>query len=244
MADENTEKQKNGGTETEGEVKNKPDAGGGEAPKGSEKQQETKKEQGKEKQETSNDKIEKEISEDNNSGNGKINIEKLTLKEAQILLKQYIEDVETLEKAMIKAQAAIAETKNDYLRARADCENVKRHKAEEVNSAYCDGKLEAVTKVLPIGDSLDWALKMPMEEKTKEGIELLLKKYHESLVQIGITEFSPEAGSAFDPKTAAAVMQVEPENDKEKQGTIKQVYGRGFKLGDKIIRYAQVSVIK
>lgn len=153
------------------------------------------------------------------------------------------ERVKELEAANEKLRKDLEETKNDYLRARADCENVRKRSAADVRNAYADGKLEAVTKVLAIGDSLDWALKMPLDEKTKEGIEKLVKKYNENLVALGVKEFSPEVGSAFDPNSAEAVMQVDGE-DGDEPNSVKQVFGRGYKLGEKVIRYAQVSVVR
>ena len=104
--------------------------------------------------------------------------------------------------------------------------------------------MTAIEKILPIGDSLDWALKMPLDDGTRDGIEKLLKKYHETLSALGVQEFSPEVGSKFDPSTANAVMTVAKESESDEIDTVKQVYGRGYKLGDKVMRYAQVSVIK
>lgn len=153
------------------------------------------------------------------------------------------ERVKELETENEKLRKDLEETKNDYLRARADCENVRKRSAADVRNAYADGKLEAVTKLLAIGDSLDWALKMPLDEKTKEGIEKLVKKYNENLVALGVKEFSPEVGSAFDPNSAEAVMQVDGE-DGDEPNSVKQVFGRGYKLGEKVIRYAQVSVVR
>ncbi len=153
------------------------------------------------------------------------------------------ERVKELETENEKLRKDLEETKNDYLRARADCENVRKRSAADVKNAYADGKLEAVTKVLAIGDSLDWALKMSLDEKTKEGIEKLVKKYNENLVALGVKEFSPEVGSAFDPNSAEAVMQVDGE-DGDEPNSVKQVFGRGYKLGEKVIRYAQVSVVR
>ena len=153
------------------------------------------------------------------------------------------ERVKELEAENEKLRKDLEETKNDYLRARADCENVRKRSAADVRNAYADGKLEAVTKVLAIGDSLDWALKMPLDEKTKEGIEKLVKKYNENLVALGVKEFSPEVGAAFDPNSAEAVMQVDGE-DGDEPNSVKQVFGRGYKLGEKVIRYAQVSVVR
>ena len=153
------------------------------------------------------------------------------------------ERVKELETENEKLRKDLEETKNDYLRARADCENVRKRSAADVKNAYADGKLEAVTKVLAIGDSLDWALKMSLDEKTKEGIEKLVKKYNENHFALGVEEFAPEVGGAVDPNSAEAVMQVDGE-DGDEPNSVKQVFGRGYKLGEKVIRYAQVSVVR
>ena len=145
-------------------------------------------------------------------------------------------ELEASEKKANEAQA-------DYLRARADCENVRKHKNEDVRRAYEEGKTETVEKILGIGDSLDWALKMPLDDKTREGIEMLLKKYHETLANLGVVEFTPEVGTPFDPNTANAVMQMDGDEGEE-SGNIKQVFGRGYKLGERVIRYAQVTVVR
>lgn len=157
-------------------------------------------------------------------------------KSAEERIKELLDENEKLRKE-------VEETKNDYLRARADCENVRKRCVADVRNAYADGKLDAVTKVLAIGDSLDWALKMPLDDKTRDGIEKLVRKYNDNLIALGVKEFSPEVGSAFDPNTAEAVMQVEAE-DGDEPNAVKQVFGRGYKLGEKVIRYAQVSVTK
>ena len=151
--------------------------------------------------------------------------------------------VEELEKENADLTVKCEEFQKDYLRARADCENVRKHKGEDVRRAYEQGKTETVEKILGIGDSLDWALKMPLDDKTREGIEMLLKKYHETLANLGVVEFTPEVGTPFDPNTANAVMQMDGDEGEE-SGNIKQVFGRGYKLGDKVMRYAQVTVVK
>lgn len=151
--------------------------------------------------------------------------------------------IDELEKQNADLTVKCEEFQADYLRARADCENIRKHKGEEVRRAYEQGKTETVEKILGIGDSLDWALKMPLDDKTREGIEMLLKKYHETLTTLGVVEFTPEVGTPFDPNTANAVMQMDGE-DGEQSGNVKQVFGRGYKLGDRVIRYAQVTVVK
>ena len=171
-------------------------------------------------------------------------IDKMTDAEAKEMLRKSESTFLKLQAEIEKLKKENEETKNDYLRARADCENVRKHKHEEVRAAFDDGRVTAIEKILPIGDSLDWALKMQLDDNTKDGIEKLLKKYHETLSALGVIEFSPEVGSKFDPSTANAVMTVPKETEEDEVETVKQVYGRGYKLGEKIMRYAQVSVIK
>ena len=167
----------------------------------------------------------------------------MTEKEAKAALRKAFSESDELKSNLEKLKSESEEAKSDYLRARADCENVRRRKGEEIRAAYDDGRKSAIEKILPIGDSLDWALKMQLDDNTRDGIEKLLKKYHETLASLGVVEFSPEVGSKFDPMTANAVMTVPAEGDEEVE-TVKQVFGRGYKLGEKIMRYAQVSVIK
>ena len=166
--------------------------------------------------------------------------EELTLDDR---LKALEEENEKLKAELDSVSKKAEEVQADYLRARADCENVRKHKNEDVRRAYEEGKTETVEKILGVGDSLDWALKMPLDDKTREGIEMLLKKYHETLVNLGVTEFTPEVGTPFDPNTANAVMQMDGEEGEE-SGSVKQVFGRGYKLGDRVIRYAQVVVVR
>ena len=175
-----------------------------------------------------------------NQENIEVSVESLSLEDR---IKALEEENEKLKADLELANKKAEEAQADYLRARADCENVRKHKGEDVRRAYEEGKTETVEKILGIGDSLDWALKMPLDDKTREGIEMLLKKYHETLVNLGVTEFTPEVGTPFDPNTANAVMQMDGDEGEE-SGSVKQVFGRGYKLGERIIRYAQVVVVR
>lgn len=175
-----------------------------------------------------------------NRENVEVSVESLSLEDR---IKALEEENEKLKADLEVANNKANEAQADYLRARADCENVRKHKNEDVRRAYEEGKTETVEKILGIGDSLDWALKMPLDDKTREGIEMLLKKYHETLVNLGVTEFTPEVGTPFDPNTANAVMQMDGDEGEE-SGNVKQVFGRGYKLGERVIRYAQVTVVR
>ena len=149
---------------------------------------------------------------DKNQENIEVSVESLSLEDR---LKALEEENEKLKADLELANKKAEEAQADYLRARADCENVRKHKNEDVRRAYDEGKTETVEKILGVGDSLDWALKMPLDDKTREGIEMLLKKYHETLANLGVTEFTPEVGTPFDPNTANAVMQMDGEEGEE-----------------------------
>ena len=99
-----------------------------------------------------------------------------------------------------------------------------------------------VVKILSIGDNLDRALKMNIDENTLSGLQMLKKNFDDVLQSVGATEIAT-AGEKFDPNLQEAVMQV-PAESEELDDVIAEVYTKGYKLGEKVIRYAQVSVYK
>ena len=124
----------------------------------------------------------------------------------------------------------------------AEFDNYKKRNAKLWQDAYGEGISSVILKILPVGDNLERALTLGLDEKTEEGIRGILRKYEETLKGMGIEEINP-AGEKFDPNVAEAVMQVEPQEGDESE-YVKQVFEKGYKLKDKIIRYAKVSVIK
>lgn len=144
--------------------------------------------------------------------------------------------------ALIAESKKAEEYKDNWLRARADFENFKKRNNETRRLAYEDGKNDVIKSILLIGDNLDRAVLTIKDEQTKKGIEMVVKQYGEILKNIGVEEINP-VGEKFDPNLAEAVMQVEPEEGEESE-TIKQVFLKGYRANGKIIRYAQVVVIK
>ena len=139
-------------------------------------------------------------------------------------------------------QKQIEEYKDKWMRNVAEFDNYKKRNAKLWQDAFNEGISSVITKVLPIGDSLDRACDMGLDDKTEEGIKGLIKKFNEALKSIGIEEINP-VGEQFDPTISEALMQVE-KAEGETADTVKQVFEKGYKLNDKIIRYAKVSVIK
>lgn len=134
------------------------------------------------------------------------------------------------------------EYKDNWLRSRADFENFKKRNNETRRLAYEDGKNDVIKSILLIGDNLDRALLTIKDEQTKKGMEMVVKQFSETLKNIGVEEINP-VGQKFDPNFAEAVMQVDAEEGEESE-TIKQVFLKGYSANGKIIRYAQVVVIK
>ena len=131
--------------------------------------------------------------------------------------------------------------KDSWLRCAADFENFKKRNQDTRINAYKEGKADIVKKILVIGDTLDRAIAMDLDEKTLEGLKLILRKFEETLLAENITQINP-VGEQFDPNTQEAIMQV-PKEEGEVEGMVKQVFLKGYKQGDKVIRYAQVVVI-
>ena len=157
-------------------------------------------------------------------------------------VKEAKETKESLKAELEKANSLANEYKDKWMRNVAEFDNYKKHNAKLWQEAFNDGISSVITKILPVGDNLEYALTMGLDEKTTEGIKGIIKKFTETLENIGIEEINP-VGQPFDPNLAEAVMQVEG-GEGEESDTVKQVFQKGYKLKEKIIRYAKVSVVK
>lgn len=157
-------------------------------------------------------------------------------------VKEAKETKESLKAELEKANSLANEYKDKWMRNVAEFDNYKKHNAKLWQEAFNDGISSVITKILPVGDNLEYALTMGLDEKTTEGIKGIIKKFTETLENMGIEEINP-VGQPFDPNLAEAVMQVEG-GEGEESDTVKQVFQKGYKLKEKIIRYAKVSVVK
>ena len=136
----------------------------------------------------------------------------------------------------------VEEYKDKWMRNVAEFDNYKKRNANQWSEAYNEGIASVIKKILPVGDNLDWALTIGLDEKTADGIKKIRAKFDETLKSLEIEEINP-IGEPFDPNVAEAVMQV-PAEEGDEPDTVKQVLQKGYKKKDKIIRYATVSVIK
>ena len=127
-----------------------------------------------------------------------------------------------------------------YLRLAADYDNFRKRTVKEKEASYGNGKADAVEKLLPVYDNLERALNQPTQDEAyKKGVEMTMTQLVSIFTGLGVEIFG-EVGDVFDPNIHNAVMHTEDENAAE--NTITQVFQKGFKLGEKIVRFAMVQV--
>ena len=127
-----------------------------------------------------------------------------------------------------------------YLRLAADYDNFRKRTVKEKEASYGHGKADAVEKLLPVYDNLERAMNQPTEDAAyKKGVEMTFNQLVSIFTALGVEIFG-NVGDTFDPNIHNAVMHTEEEGAPE--NTITQVFQKGFKLGDKIVRFAMVQV--
>ena len=129
---------------------------------------------------------------------------------------------------------------DSYLRLVAEFDNFRKRTVKEKEASYGNGKADAVVKLLPIYDNLERALNQPTEDAAyKKGVELTMNELVKIFTGLGVEIFGAP-GDSFDPNLHNAVMHTEDESLGE--NVIAQVFQKGFKVGDKVVRFAMVQV--
>ena len=133
------------------------------------------------------------------------------------------------------------ELKDQLLRTAAEYDNYRKRSQREADQKFNDGISHAVTQILGILDTLDMAANAACtDENYKKGVMMTLDKAAKALENLHITEIEA-LSKPFDPNFMNAVQQVPPAEGQE-SGTVVQVFQKGYKIGDKIIRHATVVV--
>ena len=147
-----------------------------------------------------------------------------------------VEEINELEEAQKKAE----ELNDRLLRTMAEYDNFRKRTQKEKESIYPDAISFAVQTMLPVVDNFEFALKSKCaDENFKKGMEMIFNQMLESLKSLNVSEINP-VGEPFDPEEHNAVMHVEDEAVEE--NTVVEVLRKGYKLGDKVIRFAMVKV--
>lgn len=129
---------------------------------------------------------------------------------------------------------------DSLLRLAAEYDNFRKRTIKEKEASYGNGKADAVAKILPVYDNLERALNQPTEDAAyKKGVELTMNELVKILTGLGVEIFGAP-GDTFDPNLHNAVMHTEDESLPE--NTIAQVFQKGFKMGEKVVRFAMVQV--
>ena len=127
-----------------------------------------------------------------------------------------------------------------HLRVAAEFDNFRKRTVKEKEASYGNGKADAVAKMLPVYDNLERALNQPTEDAAyKKGVEMTMNELLKIFSQLGVEVFG-NVGDAFDPNLHNAVMHID--SDELEENTLSQVFQKGFKIGDKIVRFAMVQV--
>ena len=145
-----------------------------------------------------------------------------------------------LEALKSETEAALAAEKDKYLRLAAEYDNYRRRSQKEKENVYSDGKADTVLQLLPVYDNLARALKAECSDPNfYKGVEMTMTQLLGIFEKLGVTPIEAE-GQPFDPAEHNAVVHVEDESLGE--NTVVEEFKKGFKLNDKVIRFAMVNV--
>ena len=144
--------------------------------------------------------------------------------------KEYEDKIEELEKKNY-------DLNDKYLRVAAEYDNFRKRSLKERDGIYTDAYIDAVKEILPIVDNMERAEAYLGEDASSEGIKMIMNAIHSALTKMGVSEIETKT---FDPNCHNAVMHIEDENYGENE--IVEVFQKGYKRGDKVIRSAMVKV--
>lgn len=136
-----------------------------------------------------------------------------------------------------KLTKALEEEKDKYLRLAAEYDNFRRRSQKEKEQIYTDSYADIIEQLLPIIDNFEMARNFSEGDKLAEGVKMILFQASDVFEKMGVTEIETKT---FDPNVHNAVMHID--DDSYGEGEIVEVFRKGYRRGDKIIRYAMVKV--
>ena len=140
----------------------------------------------------------------------------------------------------VTPQEQLACERDRYLRLAAEYDNYRKRSAKERETTYQSARADAVTRLLPVYDNLERALKMECsDEPFYKGVEMTMTGLTEILENMGVKRIEA-VGEPFDPNRHNAVMSIE--NPDFGKNTVAEEFQKGFTLGDKVIRHSTVVV--
>lgn len=166
--------------------------------------------------------------------------------EVEEIMEDYIEtdDLSTIRKLKDenkKLSNELDALKDRLVRLTAEYDNYRKRTAKEKEGIYTEACTDVLKEVLPVADNLERALAVDGNvEDLKKGVEMTIKGFLNSLQKLGVEEIDTTNG--FDPNLHQAISVVEDAN--LSSNDVAQVYQKGYKRGDKVIRYSMVTVAK
>ncbi len=185
-----------------------------------------------------------EILEENNSVEE--NTESTENAEVEEIMEEYSETddlsmIRKLKDENKKLSNELDALKDRLLRLTAEYDNYRKRTAKEKEGIYTDACTDVLKELLPVADNLERALAVEGNvEDLKKGVEMTIKGFLNSLEKLGVEEI--DTANGFDPNLHQAISVVEDAN--LNTNDVAQVYQKGYKKGEKVIRYSMVTVAK
>ena len=151
------------------------------------------------------------------------------------------EEIAKLNAELETAKQAAADAKDQLLRVMAEYDNFRKRTEKEKAAIYDNAVKDAVAEILNVADTMEMALahKDCEADDLRKGVEMIEKNLHAALTKLKVESIGAE-GDPFDPELHQAVSHIE--NEELGENVIAQVYRKGYRIGDKIIRHATVVV--
>ena len=151
-------------------------------------------------------------------------------------------EIEKLQKINDELKIEIDEQKDKYARLAAEYDNYRKRTSKEIDMRYADAKADVWKNIISIVDDFERVVKadIPVEcQNYKDGVNLIYKKLTEMMTTAGIEEIKA-LNEQFDPELHNAVMHID--SDEAGENEVVEVFMKGYKLGDKVIRFSMVKV--
>ena len=153
---------------------------------------------------------------------------------------RHSKELKQLQQAKAELEKKLEELDDRYKRLAAEYDNFRKRSAKEKEGAYTDAYADALKELLPVMDNIERAgafVSEDAEDNLSKGVRMTSKQFAEAIERMGVESFG-EPGEQFDPNLHNAVMHEEDET--KEANVITEVFMKGYKRGDKVIRYAMV----
>lgn len=171
-------------------------------------------------------------------------VEQEIIEEAQQTEQETQEEAPVLDEKdakILELEEELKSTKDAFIRSLAEYDNFRKRSAKEKESTYESAKVDCLSKLIPVLDNFERATCAGDSdfEGYKKGMEMIYTNFSDILTSLGVEGFG-EVGDEFDPNMHNGVMHIE--NEEFEENVISQVFSKGYKIGDKVLREAMVQV--